>query len=128
MEERLVSTEVAKMLKDLGFNEYCENVVNHISGECSKTYRTNSKLPEVYCSKPTQSLAQKWLREERNLHICIYRIVCEYGYRVLADVNGVNLFNNENADPNKEGLWSTYEDALEVALKECLSYLCTVTY
>ena len=29
---------------------------------------------------PTQSVAQKWLRETKNLHISIIRNACGYGY------------------------------------------------
>lgn len=61
MIEELVTLETAKMLREKGFNE-CRTVVdiNNMS---------NDDLPKRCFSQPTQSLAQKWLREAKNLHI-----------------------------------------------------------
>lgn len=109
MKEQLVSLEVAKLLKDKGFDEYCEDAVNYISGNLSKTrFRVNSELPNVYCSMPTQSIAAKWLREKHNLHICIFNNVAGYCYEVAKTDNGTHI---------------TYEEALEEGLKETLKLI-----
>lgn len=80
MAEELVALETAKMLIKKGFNE-CRNVVdiNNMS---------NGDLPKRCFSQPTQSLAQKWLREVKNLHIEIYRNACGYGYIIVKANNG----------------------------------------
>lgn len=80
IEEQLVSLEVAELLKEKGFDEYCENIYRIDTEQLMKTFRKNSTLPRVCCSAPTQSLAQKWLREKHNLHITIYNSVPGYEY------------------------------------------------
>ena len=59
MTEELVTLETAKLLKEKGFNEYCKDI-----------------------EFPPQSVAQKWLRETKNIHICVYNCACGYGYEI----------------------------------------------
>ena len=57
MTEELVTLEIAKLLKEKGFNEYCENVIDD-NGVLRKTlYLTNNYLPKVCYSRPTQTLS-----------------------------------------------------------------------
>lgn len=120
MEEQLVSLEVAKLLKEKGFDEYCENIYRIDTEQLMKTFRKNSTLPRVCCSVPTQSLAQKWLRERGNLHISIYNNASGYGYEITKADNGTHISNDMNDGPNSGGLWDTYEGALEAGLLETL--------
>jgi len=58
--EDYVSLEVAKLLKEKGFDEYCENVYKEDCKVSLKTaFRTNKDLPKTYYSKPTLYEAQK---------------------------------------------------------------------
>lgn len=66
MTEEHVTLETAKLLKEKGFNEYCKNVIDIDNILRETLYRTNDNLPKQCFSLPTQSLAQKWLRETRS--------------------------------------------------------------
>lgn len=123
MEEQLVSLEVAKLLKEKGFDEYCENIYRIDTEQLMKTLRNNSNLPKVCCSRPTQSLAQKWLRERGNFHIAIYNNAFGYGYEITKADNGTHIVNDLDAGPNAGGKWNTYEEALEEGLREALKLI-----
>lgn len=123
MTEELVTLETAKLLKEKGFNEYCKNVID-IDNILSETlYRTNDNLPKQCFSLPTQSIAQKWLRETKNLHIEIYRSAVGYGYAIVKADNGTWQEDDDSKGTNDGGLWDTYEEALEAGLVECLKLI-----
>lgn len=86
-------------------------------------YRTNSNLPKQCFSLPTQSLAQRWLRETKNLHIEIYRSAVGYGYAIVKADNGTWQEDDDSKGTNDGGLWDTYEEALEAGLVECLKLI-----
>ena len=46
------------------------------------TFKSLTEQGFCYCHFPTQSFAQKWLREIKNLHISIVRNACGYGYDI----------------------------------------------
>lgn len=115
--ENYVSFEIAKLLKEKGFNE-----------PCLKQYYNNGELSNVsieakyntivnQVSAPTLQMAMKWLREVYNLHIWV---------EPNHDKEG--LYNAHV----KVGWWSnnwggvgynTYEQAVEEAIKYCLKHL-----
>ena len=115
MTEELVTLETAKILREKGFNE-CRNVVD-ISN------MSNDDLPKRCFLQPTQSLAQKWLRETKNLHIEIYRNACGYGYIIVKANNGTWIKADDFKGPNDGGNWDTYEKALEAGLQEALELI-----
>lgn len=112
MTEELVTLETAKMLREKGFQQrkYLINVstLHH----CYK-----------YLSVPPQSVAQKWLRETKNLHIEIYRNACGYGYAIVKANNGTWMEDDDSKGPNDGGKWDTYEEALEAGLQEALELI-----
>lgn len=72
----------------------------------------------------TQSLPQRWLREENNIHIEIVATAC--GYFWIADkINGTAITDSDILDrgTNEGGCFDTYELALEDALKYALENL-----
>jgi hypothetical protein len=92
MKEQLVSFETAKLAREKGFNvpclqayriwrgnlrKYDANPLEEIQAELEPF--TQYPLPEIvyftqskeHTLAPTQSLLQKWLREEHNVHITI---------------------------------------------------------
>lgn len=109
MTEELITLETAKLLKEKGFQQrkYLINVstLHH----CYK-----------YLSVPPQSVAQKWLRETKNLHIEIYRNACGYGYVIVKANNGTWMEDDDAKGPNDGGNWDTYEEALEAGIFEAL--------
>ena len=96
MTEELVTLETAKLLKAAGFkedvNSFYELVYKGGSGpeyEIDESYDAQNYNTDVYSiSAPTQSIAQRWLRETKNLHIEIYRSAVGYGYAIVKADNG----------------------------------------
>lgn len=110
IEESCVSFETGKMLKEVGFHEPCASHYSN-SGEVWQ-----SSFPEDYnddksccaCSRPTQSLAARWLREVHNIDVVI--IPSEdggYSYDIL-----VRKRHIASSIPLKE----SYENVLEYGL------------
>lgn len=108
MTEELVTLETAKMLIEKGFNE-CRNVVD-ISN------MSNDDLPKRCFLQPTQSIAQKWLRDNHSVHTAV-------------DVNGSGLWYCRIYDTKDyEFLFETknyvtYEEALEAGIFEALKLI-----
>ena len=131
MNEQLVSFEVAQLLKAKGFK--CE---------CASTYRIGDNIFKEellesdgeliylledygplnfyynqhvdYASAPTQSLAQKWLREVHNIHISVWFNTLTEKYRPESPNDNLDFIMGNN------GEFKTYEEALEFSLKQAL--------
>lgn len=123
MTEELVTLETAKLLKEKGFNEYCKDIINHKGIMMETIFRTSKDLPKLFYSCPTQSVAQKWLRETQNIHICVYNCACGYGYEISKADNGTHIASSVYKGPNDGGKWDVYEDALEAGLQEALKLI-----
>lgn len=122
MTEELVTLGTAKLLKEKGFNEYCKNVIDINNIPRKTLYRINDDLPKQCFSQPTQSIAQKWLRETKNLHICIYNTASGYSYEISKADNGTTVICMPKG-PNDGDKWDTYEEALEAGLQESLKLI-----
>jgi hypothetical protein bacD2_23294 len=111
MTEELVTLETAKMLKEKGFSQrkYLINVST--LHNCYK-----------YLSVPPQSVAQRWLRETKDLHICIYNTASGYSYEISKADNGTEVLCMPKG-PNDGGKWDTYEEALEAGIQEALKLI-----
>lgn len=125
MTEELVTLETAKLLKEKGFNEYCKFVYTNEGLHLMSLSTTNIFIGEIDLgyTAPTQSLAQKWLRETKNLHIEIYRSACGYGYEISKADNGTHIASSTYKGPNDGGEWDTYEEALEAGIFEALKLI-----
>ena len=126
IKEDYVSFEVAKLLKEKGFNEPYYR--------CSRVYNENGTLQPhhyvridgfKYISAPTLQMAMKWLREEHSIFIDIMsrfsmnadKDVCfSYSCKKLT---GTYKSGYEYGD----GEWLNYEEACEAAIKYCLENL-----
>lgn len=120
MSEDYVSFEIAKLLKEKGFDEptlyhYCQNN-NFPTHTIDYEYIKNSEDVQ-FCSAPTHQMAMKWLREVHN--VCIipslydgegrfYCFVYTNNYRVVKVLN-------KKCD--------TYESVCENAIKYVLENL-----
>jgi len=75
MKEDFVSLEIAKLLKEKGFDWGCYKVYNTegVVGISTTTEEVpiNYKNIEYYFLCPTQQMTMKWLREVHKLHILI---------------------------------------------------------
>lgn len=131
MTEGLVTLETAKLLKAAGFkedvNSFYELVYKGGSGpeyEIDESYDARNYNTDVYSvSAPAQSIAQRWLRETKNLHIGIYRSAAGYGYAIVKADNGTWQEDDDSGGTNDGGLWDTCEEALEAGIQEALKLI-----
>lgn len=124
--ENYVSYEVAKLLKDKGFDGVCRyyypdshtNLVSYV--DCRQFDIFNNES----CIAPTLHMACKWLREEHNLFIFPFpqmntnKFWAEI-YQLSDNQEWENLYC-ESIDLQD---YSTYEEAVEAALKYTLKNL-----
>jgi len=131
MKEQLIAFETAKLAKEKGFNEHCRKL--YIDSKLTSSiniypfeFINNEEIDEHEingCSVPTQSLLQKWLREEHNIEISIYPYT---SVQLPVYQHGVRIYLNTNhmyADRYSAFNFKTYEDALEDALKKSLELI-----
>lgn len=129
MTEEFVTLETAKLLKEKGFKEdvFTFYEVDCVEGDMilSETYDESGNFNEKNdcLSTPTQSLAQKWLRETKNIHICVYNCACGYGYEISEADNGTHMASSVYKGTNDGEEWDSYEEALEAGLQEALKLI-----
>ena len=129
MKEDYVSFEIAKLLKEKGFDEPCDFIYDGDKLEWifykfifMNGILTNSKFDDdKIVSAPTLQMAMKWLREK-------YKIFIEVS--VSVDTDKVYHYSfcilNEICRYLKRGdkvFYRTYEEAVEKAIKYCLTNL-----
>lgn len=118
--EEICTYEVAKLAKEKGFDvpthyAYNENCQKAMYMELCLNRNTKDSRS---ISAPTQSLLQRWLREERNIDIAIVPLYTGgYSYIVY------NIHCRDNRVVNTNAGYATYELALEDALKYALKKL-----
>lgn len=116
------SYEVAKLLKEKGFDEPCQYFYKFDSNEIYRgTVFTNTQIGDKFYNAPTHQMAMKWLREVYNIFIEIGTSIdlndkYYFGYTILdKECKYVRMrYTNLN--------WN-YEDAVEAALKYCIENL-----
>ena len=120
--EDYVSFEVAKMLKEKGFNENCYASYNGNG----KLYKFDEEVDDntpYWSNAPTLQMAMKWLREVHNIFICINMVGNGDDSYVLFTYN---IYQNKNYKlifGSNIPKYNSYEEAVEEALKYCLENL-----
>ena len=124
MTEEFVTLETAKVLKEKGFKEDVSVFYELVCEEGSYEYELfesydaqNYNASGYSFSAPTQYIAQKWLRETKDLHICIYNTASGYSYEISKADNGTEVLCMPKG-PNDGGKWDTYEEALEAGIQD----------
>ena len=123
--EDYCSYEIAKLLKEKGFDELCYYIYDedgYILKLASSSYQNICDNNECLC--PTHQMAMKWLREEKHYYIQIMLDSWALGghsgyYIVIQDVNS----DFSELSPTEQVFFETHEDAVEEALKYCLENL-----
>lgn len=127
IKESYCSFEVAKLLKEKGFNEKCrggyhyefddnDNPIVMLEEWTAKPYNNDFVDEGFLCSAPTHQTAMAWLRQEKNIIVNVW-------------YNGVDwdaeYYNNE--DENfyliTDSSCNSYEESVEVALKYVIENL-----
>lgn len=119
MTDDYVSFETAKLLKEAGFIVFCDKYF--VKPEITDYYKgrginANWNALDEYFSRPTLSLAAKWLREENNIYVEVIRKFTCWKFSLI-NLNPVCIIKLT------AGSFNTYEEALEEGLKEALEFL-----
>jgi len=117
MEDQLISFDTAKLAKEKGLTY--DEVGQSYSYNGEFTYGRND---EHFYPAPTQSVLQKWLREEKNWFIGIELQLGKFAF------HSYNIITpNKNWDDIIESggnfIYDNYEDALEAGLISALNLL-----
>lgn len=132
MKDQLIEFETAKLAKEKGFDELimtlyvCDPTVR--LAKANNSGRTNSNYIErenylVY-SAPTQSILQRWLRENHNLYIDIHSGHYAWNNKVSFYTSIKNIYKGKDKHYKyRTKDVSTYEEALEKGLQEALNLM-----
>jgi hypothetical protein len=126
MEEQLISIETAKLAKENGFELYKYLIIDDENPKNLNSNYNPRKYQPWYFNL-TQSILQRWLRENYNIHIEIQYSFDHNRYMFIVHsfkgdrINAELLFLQE--DSKKYLKYETYEEALEAALLEGLKLI-----
>lgn len=119
--EDFCSYEVAKLLKEKGFDEPIQHFYKFDS---KKLYRgtvfTNTQIGDKFYNAPTHQMAIKWLREVHKICIVVYPFTHREGGTYTSDICTLTMTMEEG---HLRGVWNSYEEAVEATLKYSLKNL-----
>ena len=129
--EEICTYEVSKLAKEKGFNEKCYHYYQNGVLESDECFNRYNKGVDSVCSAPTQSLLQRWLREEKKMYVCPFIItdyeddfhpyVVYWSFVIVNVESGDSLYREYERIDEKR--FDTYEHALEDAELYCLKNL-----
>lgn len=106
MEEQLVSFEVAKLLKRKGFNAPTDYIYNHKGfksrGACTFNWNNLGGERKLFTSVPSQSLAQRWLRDTHSLFVHSFCNASGWAWQI-DKCDGTFIKWSEYSGPNNGG-------------------------
>ena len=127
IKEDFVSFEVAKLLKEKGFDEECRQYWSESDGRfihSESVYPIRNITNPCFFgpAAPTLQMAAKWLREEHNLSIdntcSINGFYCSVVH-IVKDKGG-RIIDVEDSADWETPYCKTFEEAFDKALKFCL--------
>ena len=114
--EYYVSSEIAKLLKEAGFDwEIKTFYFNNELGETMLGDAKNHNFSNQFISAPTLAVAQQWLREVKNVDVFAYRNEPKDKFESIVSFN--KKWSTTGMCIN------TYEEALETAIKKALEII-----
>lgn len=126
--EDYVSFEIAKLLKEKGFNGLCNAYYDcfttdnfHSGYEPTDFNSIDTKIRNIVAA-PTFQMAMKWLREKHLLHISIEMM---NGGRWEYEIDDISVPFDGGVIPKYccDKTFSNYEKAADDAIKHCLKNL-----
>jgi hypothetical protein len=131
--EEICTYEVCKLAKEKGFPQHIGDDAYIVENEYDDKYEVGCHYPIQFIpdylptiTAPTQSLLQRWLREEKGITICVdifddgWFFDISTFYKQDTRVYEVDIpYKSSNVSP----VYDTYELALEDALKYALENL-----
>ena len=126
--ETYVSLEVAKLLKQAGFNwniNSCYNCYGIPILSTDMGVYSNYNEDKNIISAPTLTVAQKWLREVKGWDIDIITNREHIGIFYECDCidKNVRVFKPQSGKDITPFLFDTYEEALAAGIKNCLELI-----
>ena len=133
IQEKYVSFDTAKLLKEKGFNEKCwglyasifddeDNPITVLERWVGSAHNNSFEDESFICSAPTQQMAMRWLREVHHLNIEPY-----FEYYLLGYSAEIKYTNKDTPlylfEYLREKWFNTYEEACEEAIKYSLEHL-----
>lgn len=119
--EDYVSLDVAKLLKEKGFDEQCRYTYCGESEEdIGVSNNKNSSFPQDIYSMPTLYEAQKWLRNEKGLYVEVSYMNSDYYIYEILTIPKHDLIGLSNREPF---YYKSYEQALNNGIKEGLKLI-----
>lgn len=132
MQEQLISFETAKLAKEKGFvdivgnwrGKHYYNHLGQLDGDIIESLRKTNRDKEEFqpIAAPTQSLLQKWLREEHQVHIEIDLDTDDAFYILKPYKYVIDVYQDVDHKFFKE-YFDSYEEALERGLQEGLKLI-----
>ncbi len=123
IEEQYVSFETAKLLKEAGFDVPCTSQYTEGMGvwnvEC--TYDFNHD--DFGYSRPTQSLAAKWLREVHHINVYACFDYAEFDERKWFFMREHTMINDDSAVYCSITSYNSYGEAFEAGLREAIKLI-----
>ena len=125
IKEDYVSFEVAKLLKEKGFDEPCIGFYNPINGcffessiRKSWDYNKHGSI-----NAPTLQMAMKWLREVHRIetHIVLSELNTNNSRKYMFDIYSSDI--KRDFDSIQKDGFNSYEQAVEAAIKYVLENL-----
>ena len=124
--EDYCSFELSKLLEEKGFDGECVGCY----WDSKKTFDVNYEplsysdgdLRDEVILAPTHQMAMKWLREEHNIII----VIEPHSYNYIEEKTSsydFSIWYGDNYEHPLTTNYSTYEEAVEAALKYCLTEL-----
>ena len=118
--EEICTYEVCKLAREKGFNERCYHYYQNGVLESDECFNRYNRGVDSVCSAPTQSLLQRWLREEKGYYVYPFFDNHELKWTwVCREKTGDMWIPLAGETP----YFNTYEQALEDALKYSLENL-----
>ncbi len=120
--EDYVSLEVAKMLKEKGFDEPCEYYISENTGQVFYKGRLKPFKEEghIVFLCPTLYEAQKWLRQSKCIHIEVIYMIGNYWIYEMLTIPHHNL---TGASDRGDARYENYEKALNAGILEALKLI-----
>lgn len=127
MNEDYVSLEVARLLKEKGFDShYSTRFYKNNKLECYMEDRKKYWLQKDEYAAPTLYMAQKWLREEKGIYLWVEPVIGHKWTTSSCDFN-VSLEESDwiERELHKDGypIYDSYEDALNAGILEALKLI-----
>ena len=119
IKEQFVSFEIAKLLKEAGFNELCHDSYDNVGG--FRWFKIGESTPKGWVPCPTQALAARWLREVHHYAVCVW-YSAEHEKWFYAHGNLDNMMFDEEYSIS-DFIYDSYEQALEAGLQEAVKLI-----